>query len=192
MTTSTEIDRLLGDLREEKEGAFDALLEKIYPELRAIAHRQLRRQSPDATLRTTALVNELFLRLAEGRQDHWQDRAHFLAVAATAMRQILVSSWRARMTKKRGGESLHLSFEDIEPGTRVRVLELLEIHTSLERLEAIDPRLSRVVELRFFGGLTFPEIGEVMGFTERTAKRHWRSARAFLGTQLESPGPADG
>ncbi|MCB1053888.1 MAG: sigma-70 family RNA polymerase sigma factor [Acidobacteria bacterium] len=186
------ITDLLPALRAGDPEAREAILSSLYPELRRIAHRHLRRQPPRLTLGTTALVHEAYLKLFKNAEVSWQDRSHLLAVAARAMRQILMSYWRQRFAEKRGaGEVFEVRVEDVDVAEEARGIELLALDQALERLEELDERLARVVELRFFAGLTFPEVGEVLGVTERSAKRYWRTARAFLHQAMDPGGQPD-
>jgi RNA polymerase sigma factor (TIGR02999 family) len=162
----------------------------MYAQLREIARRELRRQGGRRTLNATALVNEAWLKLA-GAQSQFQSRAHFLATMAKVMRHVLIDHAREQGALRRGGDALRVTFDAgmehaAEP---VEAIELLAIHAALEQLAALDPRLERVLELRFFAGLTLPEIAEVMGCSEPTVKRDLRAARAFVATQLDPAEP---
>ncbi len=189
MATPSEITRLLSALRQGDPGAKDRLYSLVYDELRRIAHRQLRRRSPGQTLDTTALVHETYLKLADVRSAEWQDRAHFLAVAATAMRHILVDAARRRGAAKRGGELRRIELGDEQLGLESKATEILAVDRALGNLAAVDGRLGRLVELRFFGGLSVEETAEVLRISERTVKRDWRKARAFLYQALAGPSP---
>jgi len=161
------------------------LVDLVYDELRAMARRQLRGRRPGQTLTTTALVHEAYLKLIDHRGVTFHDRAHFLSVAALAMRHILVDSARRHAAKKRGGDELRITFDEQQLGghevsTEARAVEILAIDRALVSLAALDDRLSKLVELRFFAGLTEEEAAEVMGNSERTVRRDWRKARAFL------------
>ena len=191
MAETGEITQLLAAAREGDGAAFDRLVALVYRELRVIARRQLRRRRPGQTLTTTALVHEAYLRLA----DHagWHDRAHFLAVAALAMRHVLVDAARRRAAKKRGGDEVRITFDALapgaeEPGADARAVEILAVDRALTALAALNERLSRLVELRFFAGLTEEEVAQVMGTSERTVRRDWRKARAYLFQALGGPG----
>lgn len=175
-----------------------ALPPDAYEELRAIAHRRLAaggRASGGGTLATTALVHEAWLKLAGGGGTRsagaegagagwWRDRAHFLAVAAVAMRQILVDRARARATRKRGGAAAQATLDEDAVAADDRPELLLEIDDALERLAGVAPRLARLVELRFYGGLAEEEIAEVLGVTTRTVQRDWAKARMLLRRAL--------
>jgi RNA polymerase sigma factor (TIGR02999 family) len=184
-TAPGEITRLLAAVREGDGNAMDRLMAMVYDELHAMARRQLRRRNPGQTLTTTALVHEAYLKLVDHPGATWQDRAHFLSVAALAMRHILVDSARRRVAKKRGGEGIRVPLEDLhlgneEPSAETRAVEILSLDRALTSLAGLNERLSRLVELRFFGGLNEEETAEVMGTSERTVRRDWRKARAFL------------
>jgi RNA polymerase sigma factor (TIGR02999 family) len=163
----------------------DRLMTLVYDELRAVARRQLRRWRPGQTLDTTALVHETYLRLVDQAGASWQDRAHFLSVAGVAMRHILVDAARRRVAKKRGGEGLRITLDDLQPdqgGTDAsrRAVEILDLDEALTSLAVRNERLSRLVELRFFAGLTEEETAQTLGTSERTVRRDWLKARAFL------------
>ena len=173
----------------------DRLMTLVYDELRAMAHRQLRRWRPGQTLNTTALVHEAYLRLVDPAGASWQDRAHFLSVAAVAMRHIVVDAERRRNAKKRGGEGLRVSLDEAEPGQSgpdadSKAVEILTLDAALTSLAARNERLSRLVELRFFGGLTEEETAQALGISERTVRREWRKACAFL-VHFYKTGPRD-
>ena len=187
--TTQDITRLLSAARGGDRAASDALFASVYQELHRLAHLQLSaRGRPGDTLDTTALVHEAYLRLAQPAGLSADDRAHFFNLAARVMRHVVVDYARRRDAAKRSGE--HIRIEVGGPGEPAaeddsRLTEdILALDVSLERLEAESPRLARLVELRFFAGLSFAEIGEVQGLTERTAKRDWRKARAFLLAEL--------
>jgi RNA polymerase sigma factor (TIGR02999 family) len=188
--STVEITRLLAAARGGDRGASDVLFGRVYRELHALAHRQLSaRGRPGETLGTTALVHESYLRLAQPAGLSAADRAHFFNLAARVMRHVVVDYARRRDAAKRSGEVIRIEVEKPwEPaaGDDARLTEdLLALDAALERLAAESPRLARLVELRFFAGLGFAELGELQGLTERTAKRDWRKARAFLLAELE-------
>ena len=159
-------------------------MELIYPELHRIATTRMRRERSDHTLQATALVNEFFLHLAKSRKLQWRDRAHFLAMASHAMRRLLVDYCRAHNAEKRGGGALRVSFT-MDETHHESEFDLIEINEIMNKLAAEEPRMARVVELRCFGGLTHAEIAEVLGIDERTVKRDWQVARAWLFSQLK-------
>lgn len=155
----------------------------VYAELREIARRQMRRDSGN-TLQTTALVHEAFLKLSGGKPQEWNDRCHFLAVAATAMRQIVVDYARRRLSKKRGGGEKALTLDENRIAVHDQAELLIAIDEALDRLGELDPRLSRVVECRFFGGMTEKEMAALLSIDERTVRRDWVKARAWLHREL--------
>lgn len=166
------------------------LLPLVYQELRAIAGQYFRDQPSDHTLQPTALVHEAFLKLVGQSGIAWQSRAHFLAVAATAMRHILVDHARARATAKRGGDRLQLTLDEaVVPAGGPPDLDMLALHESLTKLTKLDDRQGRIVEMRFFGGMKVKEIAEVLGVTKTTVDNLWRAARAWLNAQLSGELP---
>ncbi len=176
-------------LRARASDGLDRVVPVVYDEMRRVASVYLRRTrhaaAADATLGTTALVNEAYLRLVDQSQPKWNDRAHFLALAAVAMRHVLIDRARARARHKRGGGVSDVTFSE-EALAHSRAPErLLEINDALDRLAVVDARLARVVEYRFFGGLSEEEIAEALAVTVRTVQRDWQKARALLRTMLE-------
>lgn len=172
------------------ERALDELIPLVYGDLRKIAARELATASAP-TLQPTALVHELYLRLAKDEQTAWQNRAHFFAVACTAMRRILVDQARRRAAAKRGGGKIKLSFdEQIGAGQSSETVDVLAINDALQRLTRDHPMQGRIVEMRFFGGLSHEEIAGVMGVSVPTVKRKWRVARAWLFRDLDTQPPA--
>jgi RNA polymerase sigma factor (TIGR02999 family) len=167
--------------------ALSQAFEAAYDELRRLARRQLRRLRPGQTLTTTALVNEAFVKLVQGRVDA-VDRAHFIALAARAMRQILVDYARQRRSRKRGGDRPPVTFDEESIAIETMADEMVEIDRALRRLESLDERLARIVEWRFFGGMTEEEVAEALGVTARTVRRDWQKARAFLFRELQGDG----
>ena len=166
----------------------DAMLPRVYDELRAMARRQLRGERADHTLNTTALVHEAYEKLVQQDRMTWQNRAHFLSIAALSMRRILLNYARDRAAQKRGGGAPVATFEDGMAPRTVRVEELIDLDDALNRLEERSERQSQVVTYRFFGGLTQREIAEVLGVSEPTVRRDWRLARAWLSRELRSVG----
>ncbi len=163
----------------------DRLMTLVYDELRAVARRQLRRWSPGQTLDTTALVHEAYLRLVDQAGASWQDRNHFLSVAGVAMRHILVDAARRRTARKRGGEGVKIALDELRPSlsgldASGAAIEILALDEALTSLAARNERLSRLVELRFFAGLTEEETAQTLGTSERTVRRDWLKARAIL------------
>jgi RNA polymerase sigma factor (TIGR02999 family) len=179
----SDVTRLLLDLSSGRAGAADDLLPLVYAELRSLAAKLLRNERPDHTLQPTALVHEAYLRLVDQRVDTWQNKAHFLAIAATAMRRILIDHARRRRAAKRGGARVTLD-DDVAAETGPS-LDLLELDDALARLSALDARQGQVVELRFFGGLGVEETAAVLGVAPATVKRDWTIARAWLHRELD-------
>jgi RNA polymerase sigma factor (TIGR02999 family) len=186
-TDATTITELLAAWREGDRDAFHRLMPLVYQELRRMAHRQLGARD-DRTLQTTAVVHELYLKLAKHSCLAVQDRHHFFAVAAAAMRQLTVDYARRRTAAKRGGHALVFAIDDRDIAVTERAAEIVALDEALDRLAMLDESLSRIVELRFFGGLSVEETADVVGCSPRTVKRHWRKARALLHAELASPG----
>ncbi len=177
---SENVTQLLQDWSAGNERALEELLPLIYNELRQLAHNFLYRERPGHTLQTTALVHEAYLKLIDQKDARWQNRSHFFAIAAQAMRRILIDSARRHAAMKRGGPQEKLSLDEVpdislEPNTR-----LLALDEALNALAEIDPEQSRIVELRYFGGLTIEETAEVLKSSPATIKREWAMARAWL------------
>ena len=177
---------VLTELRSGRHGALDQLRPLVYNELRAIAHRQLALRARGSTLSTTALVHETYLKLVDQSRADWRDRAHFLAVASIAMRHVLVDRAKARATLKRGGERRRITLDDSHIAVDDQPDALLQLDGAMNRLAELQPRLARVVECRFFGGLTEDEIAEALGVTVRTVQRDWAKARMLLQRELEA------
>jgi len=169
-------------------GVAESLFPLLYDELRRIAHRQLGLERPGHTLCTTALVHEAYMKLADQTRAQFASRAHFLAVAAQAMRLILVEYARKVRADKRGGKWHRLDLDDVEIPVEDRADALVALDGALERLAALNPRLSQIVECRFFGGMTEEETAEALGVTDRTIRRDWVKAKGWLLTELD---PAD-
>jgi len=159
----------------------------VYEELRRLARRHMGSERPDHTLQTTALVNEAYLRLADQTSPRWENRAHFFAVAALAMRRILVSYARAQRSEKRGGGSVKIELDEAALVSPEESKEIVELHEALERLATLDSRKAQVVELKYFGGLSYDEMAEVLKISPVTVRRDWRFAKAWLYTELNSP-----
>lgn len=164
--------------------ALDALFPLVYEELRRMAHRRLRMERPGHTLGTTGLLHETYLKLVKVDGIRYRDRAHFFAIAARAMRWVLVSYATRRRTAKRGGGLREVTFDDAVAVARERSEELLALEEALRRLEEEDPRHGRVVECRFFGGMSIEETAEALGVSPATVKRDWTMARAWLHREL--------
>jgi len=185
------VTRLLEQARAGEPEALNRLLPLVYDHLRAMAGRMLHGERAAHTLRPTALVHEAYIRLVDQRGG-WQDRAHFFAIAAQAMRRILVDHARAHRASKRGGIAERISLDDTadRAGEREVALEdVLEVDSALSALEALDPAAARIVELRYFGGLTIQETAAAMGLSPATVKREWSAARAWLYRRLSGGTP---
>jgi RNA polymerase sigma-70 factor (ECF subfamily) len=182
-----EVTQLLADWSRGDDAAFAKLTPLIYEELRRLAHRHMGRQRPDHTLQTTALVNEAYLRLADQTNPSWQNRAHFFAVAARAMRQILVSYARSQQAQKRGGGALKVELDEAALVSPEESKEIVDLHEALETLATLDSRKAQVVELKFFGGLTYDEMAEVLKISRVTVRRDWDFAKLWLYTELRAP-----
>jgi len=163
----------------------DTLLPIVYQELRRLAAGYLRREKPGQTLQPTALVHEAYLRLMKDRPGRWQNRAHFCAIAAHSMRQILIERARARGAAKRGGARQRITLDEGLVAGGDRSIDLIALDEALQRLAEIDPEQARLVELRFFGGLTIEETAEALDMSPATVKRHWTVAKAWLTRELE-------
>jgi RNA polymerase sigma factor (TIGR02999 family) len=174
------VTRLLRDWSAGDEAAFDRLVPLVQSELRRLAGRHMRRERAGHTLQTTALVNEAYLRLVDRQNVDWKDRAHFFAVAAQVMRHVLVDHARRRGSAKRGAGALMVALSEAEPVAAEDTAELLALDEALAALAAYDPRKCRIVELRFFGGLSVEETAEVLGVAPITVMREWRAAKVWL------------
>jgi RNA polymerase sigma factor (TIGR02999 family) len=168
--------------------ALDEITPLVYNELRRRAHARMLQERPGHTLQATALAHEVFLRLVDQERAQWQDRAHFFAIASQAMRRILVDHARKKRAAKRGGGGTRVTFNEDLPTPVGGDVDIEKLHDALESLSELDPRQSRIVELRFFGGLTEEEIAEVLQVSIGTVKRDWRTARAWLSHELVSEG----
>ena len=186
MSTVHDVTALLDGWSRGDRRALDRLLPLVYAELRRVAARQLRRERAGHTLQPTALVHEAYLRLVEQRNVDWQNRAHFYGVAAQVMRRILVDHARRQKARKRGNGAQRVPIEDIAERAATEV-PVLALDYALGRLEKLDPGLAHIVELRAFGGLTIDEVAHVLNVSPSTAKREWRTAKAWLRHEL-APG----
>jgi RNA polymerase sigma factor (TIGR02999 family) len=184
-----EVTRLLVAWREGDGQASGELFTVLYKELRALAHAQLRRGRRQESLATTGLVHEAYLKLADQSRLDLRDRGHFLALAARAMRQIVVDHARRRTAAKRGGEAIADVLDENKVVANVPAVDILALNEALGRLEGLDPRLSRIVDMRFFAGFSVEETAGILGLSERTVKREWQKARAFLYTELYAEEP---
>jgi RNA polymerase sigma-70 factor, ECF subfamily len=180
------VTQLLAEWSHGDNAALAELTPLVYEELRRLAHHFMEGQRPDHTLETTALINEAYLRLADQTNPNWQSRAHFLAVAARAMRQILVSYARSNRAQKRGGGGARIELDESAILSPEQSKEIVDLHEALERLAALDSRKAQVVELKFFGGLNYDEIAEVLKIARMTVRRDWEFARLWLYTELHS------
>lgn len=178
-----EVTQLLRDLQEGDE-VVDALFDRVYDELHGLAHRQLNRLRPGQTLNTTGLVHEAYLKLVDQSEADWEDRTHFFAVAATAMRHIIINYARKQSAEKRGGDAEHVAFDEQIMAPQESAEALVTVDRALDRLAERDERMARVVELRFFGGLTQEESAAVLDVSARTVRRDWTAARAWLSKAL--------
>jgi RNA polymerase sigma factor (TIGR02999 family) len=183
-----EITRLLVSISEGDRDGLNRLFPIVYAELRALAHRQLARIRPGDSLQTTALVHEAYLKLLGAHRPEWHDRRHFFAVACRAMRQIIVDYARTQGAQKRGGDAPVLSLDERQLPIADRASELVLLDGALTELESLSERPARIVELRFFGGLSVEETASVLSISERTVKREWQKARAFLFDALRRDG----
>jgi RNA polymerase sigma-70 factor (ECF subfamily) len=168
------------------DAALAELTPLVYEELRRVAHHHLGGQRPNHTLQTTALVNEAYLRLADQTNPSWQSRAHFFAVAARAMRQILVSYARSQRSQKRGGGALKIDLDEAALIAPEESKEIVDLHEALEQLATLDSRKAQVVELKYFGGLNYDEIAEVLKISRITVRRDWEFAKVWLYTELQN------
>lgn len=185
MSPQHEVTRLLDAYGSGDREAMQRLLPYVYDELRAIAQRHLRRERDDHTLSATALVHEVYLRLVDQTRMHWNGRSHFYAVAATAMRRILVDYARARRADKRGGGQMVVSLDEAGELAVSRAEELVLLDEALERLARFDARQARVVECRYFAGLTIEETAEALGVSPTTVKHDWTMAKAWLYREMK-------
>ena len=180
------VTELLTQWSRGDDAALAALTPMVYEELRRLAHHHMGGQRPDHTLQTTALVNEAYLRLADQSNPDWQSRAHFFAVAARAMRQILVSYARSQRSQKRGGGALSVELDEAALVSPEVSKQIIDLHEALERLATLDARKAQVVELKYFGGLDYDEVAEVLKISRITVRRDWEFAKLWLYTELHS------
>jgi RNA polymerase sigma factor (TIGR02999 family) len=182
---ASEVTQLLQDWRRGDQAALDRIIPLVYDELHRLAHIFMQGERREHTLQTSALVNEAYLQLIDANQIKWKDRAHFLAISANVMRRVLVQFARSRATRKRGGDALRVVFDEAAVPAVSRGADLAALDDALNALASIDPREARVVELRFFGGLSEKEAAEVLGVSDRTVKRDWNHAKAWLVSELK-------
>ncbi|PWT90115.1 MAG: RNA polymerase subunit sigma-70 [Acidobacteria bacterium] len=183
---ATDISQLLVAWGNGDKGALNKLTPLVYEEMHRLAGRYMRRESPGHTLQTSALVNEAYLKLVDQTRVQWQNRAQFFGVAAQLMRRILVDHARAKASQKRGIRAVGLSLDNTAVVTNQRAAELMELDDALATLAQIDPVKSRIVEMKFFGGLTTEEIAEVEKISTRTVEREWRKAKAWLYREIKT------
>jgi RNA polymerase sigma-70 factor, ECF subfamily len=179
-----EVTQLLVDWSNGNQAALDRLMPLVYTELRQLARRYMRRERSGHTMQTTALIHEAYLRLVDQNQVRWQNQAHFFGIAARLMRHILIEHARRHARAKRGGGAGKISLDETAIVSQARAAELLALDDALEQLAAIDQRKSRVVELRFFGGLSVEEAAEVLNVAPNTVLRDWRMAKAWLRREI--------
>jgi RNA polymerase sigma factor (TIGR02999 family) len=185
-TPQHRVTQLLQQWSHGDDAAVVELTPLIYEELRRLAHHYMEGQRPNHTLQTTALVNEAYLRLADQTHPNWQSRAHFFAVAARAMRQILVSYARSQRSQKRGGVGVKIELDEAAIISPEQSKEIVDLHEALERLATLDSRKAQVVELKYFGGLNYDEMAEVLKISRVTVRRDWEFAKIWLYTELRS------
>ena len=190
---AAQITRLLNDWQSGDREALDRLMPLVYKELRAIASRHLAHEDRRQAIQTTALVNEAFVKLVDQRHVDWKNRAHFFAIAARVMRRVLIDDARWRLRQKRGGDVVMVTLDGLSAAQDgpADVLDVIAVDRALHDLERLDPEQARIVELRFFGGLTAEETGAVLGVSRSTVEREWALAKGWLHRALTSgPGPA--
>lgn len=186
MSSHIDITGLLVDWSKGDKSALEKLLPMVERELHRLAHSYMRRENPDHTLQTTALINETYLRLVDQRKVQWQNRAHFFGIAAQIMRRILLNYARDQNRLKRGGRAIHVSLSEamIMPAEKDR--EIIALNDALVKLEELDARKSKVVELRYFGGLSVEEVAEVLKVAPITVMRDWQFAKAWLAREMQN------
>jgi len=184
--SQTAVTDLLVDWSNGDQEALSKLVPLVYDELHKLASRYLRRERPDHTLQTTALVHEAYLKLIDQRNAHWENRVQFFAVAAQLMRRILVDYARSHRASKRGGDLYMISLDEAVMASEEKDAELLALDEALDLLETVDPQQSRVVELRVFAGLTLEETAKVLNVSPRTVRREWSMAKAWLHRQIKN------
>jgi len=181
-----EITQLLLNWSKGDQAALDQLIPLVYPELRKLARRYMGRESPEHTLQTSALINEAYLRLVDQQAVEWNDRAHFFAVAAQVMRHILIDHARSHLYGKRGAGAQHVPLDEVAVVSQERAAELVALDDALTSLAKIDERKGKIIELRFFGGLSVDETAEVMNVSPVTVMREWRAAKAWLHREVSA------
>ena len=186
--SSSEITQVLSSISQGDRSAVERLMPLVYDEFRALASNYLRRESPGHTLQPTALVNEAFLKLVDQKNVDWQGKSHFFAIGAQAMRRILVDHARSKHREKRGGDRQKISLNEEITLSPQRDEDLMAVDEALEKLADLDARQAKIVELRFFGGLTVQEVAEVLGVSKRTVEAEWTMVKAWLRRELSDEG----
>lgn len=186
-----DVTQMLLAWRSGDQDALERLIPIVYDELRRLARGYMRREREGQTLQPTALVNEAFLRLVKQSQIDWQNRSHFFAIAAQIMRRFLIDRARAKQYEKRGGGAQQVELAEGDAVTPGASVDVLALHEAMERLAAVDPRKSRLVELRYFGGLSAEETAEVLGISVITVKREWAKAKAWLYREIRQEPPGE-
>jgi RNA polymerase sigma factor (TIGR02999 family) len=184
---AAHITRLLRDWQSGDREALDRLIPLVYEELRLIASRHLSREPPHGVIQTTALVNETYMKLVDQRRVDWQSRAHFFAIAAQVMRRVLIDDARRRLRHKRGGDAVTIAVEDLSATAQdapLDALDIIAVDRALRQLQQLDPDQARIVELRFFGGLTVEETSAVLGMSRASVEREWALAKGWLHRAL--------
>ena len=182
-----DVTQLIEQARSGDRDAFDRIFELLYPELRDIAHRRLARNARDDAINTTALVNECYLKFVQRKSLTVADRAHFLGYSAAVMRSIVVDAARQAQTDRRGGDAQHVTLDtDLVESLANPADEILDVHAALSELAQVDERLARVVEMRYFGGMSDSDIAETLQLSQRTVQRDWEKARLLLAHALRS------
>jgi len=189
--SEAKITELLLAWGEGDEAALEQLIPLVYQELHRLARHYMRQEQPGHILETTALINEAYLRLVDGNRVHWQNRSHFYALCARAMRRILIDHAKSRRRAKRGGGAHEVSLDEVASLAQDRAAELVLLDEALKRLETFDKRKSQVVELRFFGGLSIEETAEVMKISTISVSRDWSTAKAWLHREMSGKEPDD-
>ena len=184
MSSPPDITALLIDWSNGDKAALDRLFPLVERELHRLAHSYMRKENPDHTLQTSALVNEAYLKLVDQRNTRWQNRAHFFAIAAQIMRRILINYARDRNRLKRGGNAIEVSLSDVAVVSAEKSEELIALDEALQKLKAVDERKEQVVELRYFGGLSVAETAEILGVSSITINRDWKLAKAWLSREM--------
>jgi RNA polymerase sigma factor (TIGR02999 family) len=185
MSSEHDVTLLLNRWAQGDETALDRLIPLLYRELHKIAKRYMQQQAPGHTLQTTAVIHEAYLKLAGDAERDWKDRSHFLAVAAKAMRQVLVDYARSQKAAKRGGEFAIVPLEDGLTAARDSAAEVVALDAGIEALAKVDPRKAQVIELRYFGGLSVEETARALDISAETVARDWKFARAFLRREMQ-------